>query len=1232
MTTRVPPLLLSLSVAVAAGVAAQDDGLGEYAIYAEDAPRPERVEPVATELPLAIEPGCRVALVGNTLFDRARHFGVFETLLQQRYGAQGIVVRNLAWSADTVDLRPRPFNFADTEQHLAHERAQVVLAAYGFNESFAGPEGLDGFRAALSHHVDELRRSAFDPGSAPRVVLVSPIANENVAGVAAADRNNANLRAYSDAMASVAEELGVGFVDVFTPTLAALADPETDLTINGIHLSADGYRVFAEALFRGLFGEAPPEVDEEVRLAVVDKSRQYFRRFRPLNTYYYTGKRRGPYGYLDFLPAMRAFDRMVANREERIARLVRGEPVPDAVDDSNLPPIPESQKSRGANRWMTSRDEWKSFEIDPRFEVTLFAGEEHFPDVAAPVQMRWDARGRLWVACSTTYPHVYPGGEPADKLVILEDEDGDGVADTSRVFADDLHIPLSFEFGDGGVYVSEMPDLTFLADTDGDDRADVRRRVLTGFGTEDSHHSLHDFTWTPDGDLIFRESVFHHSQVETPYGPVRQRNSGWFRFRPREHRLDSFGTYSSTNPWGVTFDDWGQHVASHPIFASAFHAKDPPYPEQHIHPKTYGLQAYSGVAGQEFVDFATFPPDMQGLMIKARYKPTNRIEILEWEETEFGYEERYTGDLIFSRNLSFIPVDVRFGPRGALYVCDWYNPIKGHAQYSLRDERRDRASGRIWRILPVGAETQEPPRFHDATVEELVELLGRREYRYRYWAKRELRERDAASVVAALDGWVAALDPADPRYRHHQLEASWAYRWVDAANLPLLRELLGCEEHRARAAAVRQLRDLHPEFDDADAMLRAAANDPEALVRLETATAASWIGTEGALAALLDTLQHPHGGHLSYAIVTAFDSAPMRALWEARPELGVPDRIAHLRVGDRSAPVEPPATEEELAFDAQPNLERVVIDCVPDRMKFSVERVTLTVGQPVKLVLRNEDSSDHNLVIVEPGAVEEVGVAANEMARDATNATSDFVPAEKRHLILAATPMIGPNRGARIAVLRFHAPEEPGIYPYVCTFPGHWIMMTGELVVVREPADIETLLAARPEPAFVRNWTVDELAADVADLGERSLTRGMKAFMTADCHRCHAVGDRGSPIGPDLTDVAERFTGVELLRQILEPSAEINPDFRPVELLLADERFVVGVVREEDEETLRLAPNLLAPDDLIEVAKADVVERREATLSAMPSGTASTLTKEELLDLLAFLEAGGLGLPEHGDH
>ena len=524
-----------------------DPQLKQYGIYAASAPRAEKTSPSKTVLPLELKDGDRVAFIGNMLLERSQYFGYLEAMLHMNAKSQRITVRHLGWPADTVDLQPRPANFADLMQHLRHERADVIIAAFGFNESFSGPEGGDAFAKALRNFMDEIRSAAFNGESAPKVILLSPIANERVDGVDAAARNNGNLELYTEIMRTVAADLAIGFVDVFHPTLEAMDSPGTDLTFNGAHLNDAGYQLFSRLVYRGLFLEDAPSVPEDLRQVVIDKNRQYFRRYRPLNTFYYTGGRSKTYGYLDFLPAMRNFEIMTSNRDARIWDLANGKEISGPIDDSNLPVMPDTKQSRGANQWMSASDELKAFEIDPRFEVNLFAGEEEFPALAAPIQMRWDSLGRLWVSCSTTYPHVYPGNEPNDQLVIIEDTDGDGKADKSSVFADDLHIPLSFVFGDGGVYVSEEPHLTFLKDTDGDGKADVRKQLLSGFGTEDSHHSLHDFVWTPDGDLLFRESIFHHSQVETPYGPVRQQNSGWFRFEPDTHRLTSFGTYPSTN-------------------------------------------------------------------------------------------------------------------------------------------------------------------------------------------------------------------------------------------------------------------------------------------------------------------------------------------------------------------------------------------------------------------------------------------------------------------------------------------------------------------------------------------------------------------------------------------------------------------------------------------------------------------------------------------------------------
>ena len=101
-----------------------------------------------------------------------------------------------------------------------------------------------------------------------------------------------------------------------------------------------------------------------------------------------------------------------------------------------------------------------------------------------------------------------------------------------------------------------------------------------------------------------------------------------------------------------------------------------------------------------------------------------------------------------------------------MYVCDWYNPVKGHAQYSLRDERRDRHSGRIWRITAKGKSVQSMPAIFGSPLNELLDLLKRPEFRIRYLAKQELRKRDSDQVVRVLDQWVSNLDPEDPRFRH----------------------------------------------------------------------------------------------------------------------------------------------------------------------------------------------------------------------------------------------------------------------------------------------------------------------------------------------------------------------------------------------------------------------------------------------------------------------------------
>ena len=1219
-------LLLALTLTTITPKAVAED-LSAYGLFLKTAPRPTDCPAAATSLPLTLKLGDRICLIGNTLFERAQLFGQVPATIQAGFPDHELVIRTLAWSADEVDLMPRPENFADLEQHLFYEKADVILAAYGFNESFAGKAGLPAFCQRLTGFLRRLKTKAFNRKSAPRIVLVSPIPNENIAGVAAYDRNNANIARYCTAMREVATAEAVGYVDVFTPLIRPIA-AAGDLTINGCHLTKKGYAAFAQALYTGCFGQPAPSVSEPLRLAVVDLERQFFRRYRPLNTFYYTGGRNKQYGYLDFLPAMRNFEIMCANRDRRIWDLAQGQSVPAMVDDSNMPVLPAVNETRGANEWLPAAEEQQAFKVDPRFEVNLFASEEQFPEIANPIQVRWDSRGRMWVCTSQAYPHVYPGQEPHDRLVILEDTDGDGRADTSKVFADDLHVPLSFEFGDGGVYVSEQPNLTFLADTDGDDQADIHDVLLSGFGTEDSHHALHDFIWTPDGALLFRESIFHHSQVETSYGPVRQQNSGWFRYEPRLHRLTSLGTYPSTNPWGVTFDPWGNHVASHPIFAEAFHALDPPYPQQHAEP--VGIKAYSGTCGQAFVDVPGFPAELQGGFVKARYKPTNRIEIHRWVEGAFGYNEQYVSDLIFSTNLSFIPVDLHFGPRGALYVVDWYNPVKGHAQYSLRDSRRDRGSGRIWRVMAKGANAQPLPTIASASEAELVSLLDHPEFRVRYLATRELASRDVTAAEVAIDTWLKHLDPSDPQFLRHQAEAMAAFSTIGVIRPALLTQLAESSDHHARAAAIRQLRFWFREISNYHEILWRAAVDPAGLVRMEAAIAASWIGTPAALEAVVEIFRRPLGGHLTYTAVAALQSAPLRKYWQHDPTSPV---HVLLKRASRTLEIrEPKAKGRDRAFDRRSETVEVQISCEPERMLFSNQQFTVRPGQPVKLVFTNPDATDHNLVLIRPGQLAEVGMAANEMARDPANATSDFIPESKQELILAATPMIGPTRTSLIHVLRFEAPKEPGVYPYVCTFPGHWIVMNGKMVVARDIAEAEKLLEAC-RPTVVKAWHLDDFPEVEVSRNQSVLARGMHAFIKARCTQCHVVAGHGINLGPDLAESVKKLQGRELLSHILDPSLAIAKEYRTVQFVLEDGRVVSGVVADETSKAWKIRPNLLSPDRTELIPKKTVDEQVPSRISPMPAGLLNVLDRQEILDLISFVEASGdlpVGLvPKH---
>jgi len=221
--------------------------------------------------------------------------------------------------------------------------------------------------------------------------------------------------------------------------------------------------------------------------------------------------------------------------------------------------------------------------------------------------------------------------------------------------------------------------------------------------------------------------------------------------------------------------------------------------------------------------------------------------------------------------------------------------------------------------------------------------------------------------------------------------------------------------------------------------------------------------------------------------------------------------------------------------------------------------------------------------------------------------------------------------------LSFTAPNEPGVYPYVCTYPGHWRRMYGALYVVADldeyEANPDAYLAANPLPikdALLKDrrprteWKYDELAAALTELSQgRSHAGGKQMFTVASCVACHKLEDTGNQFGPELTKLEPKWQAPDILKEMLEPSAKINEKFQTTVFLLDSGQTITGLVVEETPTVYKVIENPLAKAVPIEVKKDEIVNQKKSPISLMPKGLLDKLTREEILDLVAYVVAKG---------
>ena len=814
---------------------------------------------------LLLQKGNRIAIIGNTLADRMQEDGWLETFIQYRFPEMELSFRNLGYSADEVKLRQREDQFGTPDEWLNHVGADVIFAFFGFNESFKGEAGLESFKQDLHEFLQHSKSQKYNGKTAPQIVLFSPIANEDIKSPYLPDgsENNKRIELYTIAMAEVAATEGIQFVNLYTITKQAYSTNEgkEPFTINGIHFNAKGNKMIGQAIDQKLFGEIGALSAENVKLlneTVKDKDFHWFNRYRTTDGYNVYGGRSllkwGDQTNRDvMMREMQMFEVMTDNRDKAVwqAANTQGKIAEDGralplqkikVDDTNLPeslPVLSYEKGLQTPRtepytYIGGQEAISKMTYPKEFKVNLFASEEQFPDLINPHQMAFDSDDRLWIATWATYPHWNPRGKLNDKIFIFPDENKDGKADKAIVWADGLNSITGFQFWNGGVVVAAPPLLYFMKDTDGDDKADVKIRLLDGISSADSHHSANSFRLGPDGALYFSHGIFNKDATETPYGPFRSDKDGVYRFDPLTFEY-TFHFPVGPNPHGDVFDQWGNQFVTDATGGTGYY-----------------VNIGKGQRARQLYEQKVRPVPGIGILSSQQFPESYNKDLLICNVIGFQGIKRYkfkyegadiraieAGDLISSTDPNFRPSGVDVGGDGALYIIDWQNALIGHMQHNMRDPGRDLSHGRIYRMVAKDKPLLQPIKMKGKPVSEVLQHLRSKQDGVRSHVRIELTGRNTKEVFAEVNKFSANLDPANPADAQPLLECLWISQMHHVVNNDLLAKVLAVKDAKTRAAGVHVIGNWGQKVNNGIVLLKKAAADPEPLVRAQAVLATS---------------------------------------------------------------------------------------------------------------------------------------------------------------------------------------------------------------------------------------------------------------------------------------------------------------------------------------------------------------------------------------------------------
>ena len=501
------------------------------------------------------------------------------------------------------------------------------------------------------------------------------------------------------------------------------------------------------------------------------------------------------------------------------------------------------------------------------FSVKVAAAE---PDVVRPIGFALDDRNRLWVAEAHTYPERAPDGAGKDRILILEDTDGDGRLDRRKVFIENLNLVSGLEVGFGGVGVGAAPNLLFIPVKDGEDvPAGPPEVLLDGWGYQDTHEMLNTFTWGPDGWLYGTHGVFTHSNVGRPGAPDAERqrlNAGVWRFHPTRREFEVFA-HGTSNPWGLDFNDYGHAFTTACVIEHLFHvipgARYKRQAGEHFNEHTYadiqtvadhvhwvgrqgphagngrstaagGGHAHAGA--MIYLGGDTWPREYRDSIfmnnIHGHRANTDRLE-----RQASGYRATHGPDFLLANDSWSQMLNFRYGPDGSVWATDWYDKNQCH---SSNPDVHQKTLGRIFKISHAKDRWTKVD-LGKLPSARLVDLqLDRNDWYVRH-ARRLLQERGPDAGVHARLRRILDGNPDVTR----KLRALWALHVTQGLGEDDLLKLLGHESEYVRAWAIQLLLERRQASDPVlQQFARMAREDSSALVRLYLASGLHRVAVE----------------------------------------------------------------------------------------------------------------------------------------------------------------------------------------------------------------------------------------------------------------------------------------------------------------------------------------------------------------------------------------------------